>query len=168
ALVGVSHVDRVFAQEGASLASHPLTGTWAALTEGGVVPQIHGADGSFIAAFPPNYIDPMTGLTFQGSGLGRWEPTGEHSGRFTFLQALATPDGAFLGSFQLAAEIEVSEDGQRWSGTTPPRAILRDATNAVVFDQVLPLPTPVTGVRIGTSIDSLILPEATPVAVPES
>jgi hypothetical protein len=41
------------AQEGTGdLASHPMVDTWAAVTPGGVVPQIHGIDGSFIAAFP--------------------------------------------------------------------------------------------------------------------
>lgn len=168
ALAGVGHVNRALAREATNLAAHPLTGTWAALTEGGLVPQTHGADGAFTAAFPANYIDPMTGLTFQGPGLGRWEPTGERSGRFTFIQALAAPDGAFIGSFQLAAEIEASEDGESWTGSTPPRAILRDAANTVVFDEVLPLPTPVKGMRVGTTIDSLVLPTATSVATPES
>ena len=35
----------------------------------------------------------MLGLTFQGSGLGRWEPTGKRSGRFTLLQPLSDADG---------------------------------------------------------------------------
>ena len=51
-------------EETGDLAGHPLTGTWAALTPGGVVPQIHGADGSIITAFPPTYVDPALGLTF--------------------------------------------------------------------------------------------------------
>ena len=56
-------------EEAVDLTGHPLVGTWAVMTPGGIVPQIHGADGSFIAAFPPNYVDPMLGLTFQGSAL---------------------------------------------------------------------------------------------------
>jgi hypothetical protein len=79
-------VRQASAQEGAGdLASHPMVGTWAAMTPGGVVPQIHGADGSFIAAYPPNYVDPQLGLAFQGPGLGRWDPDGERRANFTFL-----------------------------------------------------------------------------------
>ncbi len=158
------------AQEGAGdLAGHPLTGSWAAMTPGGVVPQIHGADGSFIAAFPANYVDPMLGLTFQGPALGRWEADGERSGRFTFIQALSDINGAYIGTFQLAAEIEVSEDGQTWSGSDKqPRAIVRDAANNVIFDQMIPVDPPVTATRIGSTGDSIVLPVATPAATPAS
>jgi hypothetical protein len=133
------------------LANHPLAGTWAALTEGGVVPQTHGADGSIIAAFPPNYVDPVLGLTFQGPALGRWESTGARSGRFSFLQALADGAGVYAGTFQLAADITASEDGQTWSGTHEAHVIMRDAGNAVLLDQVLSFDTPVTATRIGAT-----------------
>jgi hypothetical protein len=36
------------------------------MTMGAVVPQTHGAEGSFVAALPPNYVDPALGLTFRG------------------------------------------------------------------------------------------------------
>ena len=55
-LSGVAAVARpAAAQEAAAgdLANHPLVGTWAVQTPGGVVPQIHGPDGSVIVAFPP-------------------------------------------------------------------------------------------------------------------
>jgi hypothetical protein len=162
--VGLGQVDHALAQETTpdALANHPLVGTWAVMTTGGVVPQTHGADGSFIAAFPPNYIDPVLGLTFQGPGLGRWESTGARSGRFTFLQALSDSSGAYVGTFQLAADIEASEDGQTWSGTTTAHAIVRDAGNAVIFDEVLSFDPPVTAARIGATIESVVLPVATP------
>ena len=157
------------AQDGAGdLASHPMVGTWAAMTPDGVVPQIHGADGSFIAAFTPNYVDPQLGLTFQGPGLGRWEPDGERRATFTFLQALSDADGIYSGTFQVAAAIEVSDDGQTWTGVgSPPlRVIVRDAANNVTFDQVLSGGPPVTGIRIGATAESLVLPVATPAATP--
>jgi hypothetical protein len=156
-------MDRVLAQEATpeTLTAHPLMGTWAALTPGGVVPQTHGADGSIIAAGPPNYVDPVLGLTFQGPSLGRWESTGARSGRFTFLQALSDADGAYIGTFQLAADIEASEDGQTWSGTNEARAIVRDAGNVVIFDEMLQFDTPVTATRIGATIESVVLPVAT-------
>ncbi len=164
AAIGLSKVHRATAQEAADLANHPLTGTWAAMTPGGVVPQTHGADGSFIAAFPPNYVDPMTGLTFQGPALGRWESTGERTGQFTFIQALSDSDGVYIGTFQLSGGIEASEDGQSWVGYTPPRAIVRDATNTVTFDQELPIEPAVTGARIGATPELIVIPVATPAA----
>ena len=145
----------------AALAEHPLVGTWAVGTTGGVVPQTHGPDGSFIAAFPPNYVDPALGLTFQGPGLGRWESTGARSGRFTFLQTLSDGAGTYIGTFQLAADIETSEDGQTWSGTNEARIIVRDASNVVTFDQVVTFDTPVTATRIGATIESVVLPPVT-------
>ena len=158
------------AQDAATdLAGHPLTGSWAVMSPGGVVPQLHGADGSIIAFFPPNYVDPALGLTFQGPALGRWEADGERSGHFTFIQALSDANGAYVGTFQLSAEIEASEDGQTWSGDDPPRIIMRDAANTVIFDEVVSVEPPVTGVRIGATADSVVLPVATPaVATPES
>jgi len=153
------------AQEGAGdLAGHPLTGTWAVMTPGGIVPQIHGADGSMIAAFTPNYVDPALGLTFQGPALGRWEADGERTGHFTFIQALADANGTYIGTFQLAAELEVSEDGQMWSGTTSAHIIMRDAANTVIADQEIPFDSPVTATRIGATIESVVLPVATPTA----
>jgi hypothetical protein len=95
-----------------ALAGHPLVGTWAVMTPGGVVPQIHGPDGSIIAAFSPNYVDPTLGLTFQGPALGRWESTGARSGHFTVIQALSDANGVYIGTFQFEADPEVSADGQ--------------------------------------------------------
>ena len=150
------------AEAGGDLATHPLAGTWAVMTDAGLVPQTHHADGSFIAAFPPNYVDPATGLTFQGAGLGQWERTGERSGRFTFLQVLADPAGAYAGTFQLSASIEASEDGRAWFGTDSPRIVVRDPGNTVVFDQVVPLGPPVTATRISATPDAFVMPEVRP------
>jgi len=150
------------------LAGHPLTGTWAVMTPGGVVPQIHGADGSLIAAFPPNYVDPALGLTFQGPALGRWEADGERTGHFTFIQALSDANGTYVGTAQLAAELEVGADGQTWSGTTSAHIIVRDAANNVLIDQELSFDSPVTGTRIGATIESVVLPVVTPAATPAS
>ena len=145
-------------ERGGDLAGHPLVGTWVVATTGGVVPQTHHADGSFIAAFPPNYVDPGLGLTFQGPGLGRWESTGERSGRFTFLQALSDDAGTYVGTFQLAAELEASEDGQTWSGTNEAHIIVRDAENVIILDQVISFDTPVTATRMGATIESVVPP----------
>jgi hypothetical protein len=156
--MGLAHVERTTAQEGSNLANHPLAGTWVVMSTGGLVPQTHHADGSFIAAFPPNYVDPALGLTFQGPGLGQWESTGERTGRFTFLQALSDGAGTYVGTFQLAAELEVSEDGQSWSGTNEAHIIVRDASNAISLDQVVTFDTPVTATRMGATSASVVPP----------
>ena len=147
---------------GTDVAAHPLAGTWAALTPGGMVPQIHGADGSVIAAFTPNYIDPALGLIFQGPGLGRWEADGERAGNFTFIQGLSDANGTYVGTFQLADRLEVSEDGQMWSGSPTSHIVMRDAANNVLSDEVIPFDSPVTAIRIGATIESLVLPIVTP------
>lgn len=164
--VGVAVASRsgaVRAQDAGDLADHPLVGTWIVMTTGGVVPQTHGPDGSFIAAFPPGYVDPSTGLTFQGSALGRWESTGERSGRFTFLQALASADGVYQGTFQLSAGIVLTEDGNGWAGTEGPRIIARDAANTVIVDQVVDIGPPVMATRMGHTADSVTMPDVRPV-----
>jgi len=168
--LGLALASSATAQEASlsDLAGHPLTGTWAALTPGGVVPQIHGADGSIITAFPPNYVDPALGLTFQGPALGRWEADGERTGHFTFIQALSDANGTYVGTFQLADELEVSADGQTWSGATSAHIIVRDAANNVLIDQEIPFDSPVTGTRIGATIESVVLPVVTPAATPAS
>jgi hypothetical protein len=165
AVVGLSQLDSVGAQTpSADLASHPLVGTWAVMTPGGVVPQIHGPDGSIISAFAPNYVDPTLGLTFQGPALGRWESTGPRSGHFTVIQALSDADGTYLGTFQFEAHPEVSEDGQSFINSTPQRIIVRDAANNITFDQELPSEPPVTATRIGATMESVVLPVTTPPA----
>ncbi len=164
AVVGLGQVDRALAQEGDDLANHPLAGTWAVMTTGGVVPQTHHTDGSLIAAGPPTYVDPALGLTFQGPSLGQWESTGARTGRFTFLQALSDSAGTYVGTFQLADELEVSEDGQSWSGSHEAHIIVRDAGNVVIVDEAIPFETPVTATRIGATIESVVLPVATPMA----
>jgi hypothetical protein len=42
--------------------------------------------------------------------------------------------------------------------------IVRDAANTVFVDQVIPIDPPVTATRIGATIESVVLPVATPAA----
>ena len=133
------------------------------MTPGGVVPQIHGADGSFIAAFPPNYVDPMLGLAFQGPGLGRWEPDGERRGLITFLQALSDTAGAYIGTYQVSAALKVSEEGK------PGLARHRRGSSCVTGQQrhlrsEVASGPPVTATRIGATTESVVLPVAPPTA----
>ncbi len=165
AVLGLDRLDRAAAQEATptDLAGHPLVGTWAVMTPGGVVPQIHGPDGSIISAFAPIYVDPTLGLTFQGPALGRSESTGARSGHFTVIQALSDANGTYLGTFQFEANPEVSADGRTFVNTAPQRVIVRDAANNVTIDQVFSAP-PVTATRMGATMESVVLPVATPAA----
>jgi len=46
--------------------------------------------------------------------------------------------------------------------------IVRDAANNVLIDQEIPFDSPVTGTRIGATIESVVLPVVTPAATPAS
>lgn len=131
------------------------------MTPDGAVSNTFAADGSVVIAFAPNYVDPRLGLTFQGPALGTWEADGERRGHFTVVQALSDVDGTYRGASQFEGHPEVSADGQTFSGDTPRRVIIRDAANAVTFDQVLP-PPPVTGIRMTPS--AVVFPAVTPAA----
>jgi hypothetical protein len=145
------------------LAGHPLVGTWVVMVPGAVVPQIFGPDGSVVAAFPPNYVDPELGLAFHGPALGRWEATGERSGHFTVIEAISDAAGAYVGTFQYEANPEVNAVGRTLVITKPRRVIVRYAANTVTVDQVFQGP-PVTATRVGATMDSVVLPVATPTA----
>jgi hypothetical protein len=125
------------------------------------VPSIFAADGTLSIAYPPNYVDPVLGLTFQGAMLGTWEPVSERGIHFTAIQTLTDAEGIFVGTFTLEGHPLVSEDGQSFTDVTPDaRIIVRDAANAVLVDEVIT--GGVTAVRITPG--SLIFPEGTPSA----
>jgi hypothetical protein len=147
-----------------SLAGHPLTGTWLVNTPGGLSPAIFAADGSVVLGVTPNYVDPQLGLTFQGPLLGTWQPDGERSGQQTVVQALSDANGTYTGTFMFDGYPEVSADGQTFTASKPQRVVVRDATNTITFDQVVPMEPPVTATRIGATIDSVVFPAATPMA----
>ena len=122
-------------------------------------------DGTAILAVAPTYVDPMLGVTFQGPFLGAWEPTSERGAHFTAIQILSDAKGTGVGSFVFEGYLQVSEDGQTFTNTTQEaRIIVRDATNAILFDEHFPFP--VTGYRItpGSLLPgSPAFPEGTPV-----
>ncbi len=149
-LVGIGKAEpgEAAKQQATDLSGHPLVGSWVGMTPGGPVPAIFHPDGSFVAAFGSNAIDPGLGLFFQGPAIGRWEVVGERGSHFTAIQKLTAPDGTLLGTFQFEGHPEVSEDGQTFVDSTPQRVVTRDAQNAVTFDQILPADPPVRGYRL--------------------
>ncbi len=159
--IGQPGLGRAARQDAADLSGHPLVGTWVGMTPGGPVPAIFHPDGSFVAAFRANAIDPGLGLTFQGSAVGRWEADGERGSHFTAIQTLTAPDGTFLGTFQFEGHPEVSADGQTFTDSTPQRVVTRDAQHSITFDQILPVEPPVVGYRVSADgVDLPVLGEA--------
>ena len=91
------------------------------------------ADGIMTVAYPPSFVDPDQGVLLQGPAIGSWEPTGDRSLRFTFVQALANLDGTYRGTFTLNGFPVVSDDGLSFvDDGTQASVILRDAANAIV------------------------------------
>ena len=115
-----------------------MVGAWLVMNPGdppNAGPVIFSADGTMSVASAPNYVDPQLGLTFQGSGIGVWEPTGERSVHCTLVQPLSAPDGTYLGTFTLDAFPEASEDGQTWTDDgTKVHVTIRDAFNAITLE----------------------------------
>lgn len=139
AALGLGTVSRVAAQDAASArAAHPIVGAWVTMNPGdppNASPGIFAADGTMTYAFVPNYIDPGLGLVFQGVGIGVWEPDGERGVHLTLVQALAAPDGAYLGTFTLDAFPVVSEDGESFlDDGTKVHFTLRDANNVITLE----------------------------------
>jgi hypothetical protein len=122
ALVGAFAVARPMldtaAQDTAAdaLAGHQLVGTWLAITPFGASPETFAADGSFVAG-PPSIESGDQGVTFFGPAIGVWESTGAHSGHATFVQALADPTGAYVGTLTIDAHLDVSDAGKPSSTT---------------------------------------------------
>jgi len=98
---------------------HPVLGSWiveATSTNAADAPELvsYHVDGSVRGAGP------------QGASLGTWESTGERSADVTLVASVIDPmTGAFLGLGWFRGSLEVSRDGQRFSGTftfEPPAA----------------------------------------------
>jgi hypothetical protein len=172
AAVGLGGVSRVAAQgAGSEMATHPIIGVWLSMNPGDppqASPVSFTADGIMTVAFAPSYIDPGLGVTFQGTAIGVWEPTGERSIQFIFVQALSDVDGTYLGTFTLEGYPEVSEDGLSFVDEgTRARVTIRDANNVITMqagggEGAEPITPPVHARRM--RIANAGFPEATPVA----
>jgi hypothetical protein len=172
AAMGLGTVSRVAAQDaGSEMATHPIIGVWLTMNPGDpphASPVSFTADGIMTVAFAPSYVDPGLGVTFQGTAIGVWEPTGERSIQFLFVQALSDVDGTYLGTFTLEGYPEVSEDGLTFVDEgTMARVTVRDANNVITMQAgggqgAAPITPPVHARRM--QIANPGFPEATPVA----
>jgi hypothetical protein len=160
-------------QESASLADHPLTGTWLAMvpvTPGAPlvpIPSIYTADGQIVTAWPVTQAGAQS-VAFASSVVGTWERTGERTAHFTGVQVLSDANGAFTGTVTIDGHPAVSEDGQTftddWSET---KLTVRDPTGNIVMvvggDGSFP---PVTAIRMG--VGSPGFPDENASATPEA
>jgi hypothetical protein len=169
ALIGVSHFTLPSSAQDAtpaSLAEHPLVGSWVAMTPFGASAETFSADGSFIAGYPVIEQGPM-GPASYSAGIGVWESTGPRSGHFTSVQAITDETGASLGTLTIDGHLDVSEDGQHFIDDDPQTTLTyRDADGAVTA-AISPFQgggevTPVTGTRmsVGESGISAAMSEA--------
>lgn len=159
--VANSHVGTPVAGE-----SHPLVGTWIGIIPDGTVPMIFGADGSFTAVHTVNTIDLEPGVFPQGPALGHWAVIGDSSAHFTGVQVLVDGDGMFVGTWTFEGHPQVSADRQSYVDDAARRLTFRDATNTIVFDEVLSPSPPIVATRVEASPDSLVFSSSPPIATP--
>jgi hypothetical protein len=167
AAFGLGHLDRATAQDATPmpLATHPLAGTWLAMTAGGLSPSIFAPDGSVVLEWAVSYVDPAfpdLDVVFNTPGIGTWEPLDERKGHFTVVAVLSDAKGTYLGTATIEGHPLVSPDGQTFSDLEPEtRVTLRDAANQILSDQS-GIVAGVTATRM--SPNSVIFPEGTSVA----
>ena len=100
----------VTAQDDTATEEHPLVGSWII----DPTPEDPGdADELVIVAPGGVLIDASLG----GVGAGSWSATGERSADATFVAPALDPQGGFMGFLTIRTSVEVSEDGQSFSGT---------------------------------------------------
>ena len=153
------------AQEQASLATHPLVGTW--LDAGGANLSRFGADGAVGVAWATNFADGSGNVLFQSPGLGVWEPVDDRSARFTAIAIYSDAAGTLIGTSTLDGYLTVSEDGQTfvddWTHGT--KFTDRDAHFNVIGEFTGDANTPpVRGLRIAAW--NVPFPAPTPEATP--
>jgi len=160
-----SSVSRASAQEATptSLANHPLTGTWLAMTTGGLSPSIFSPDGSVVLEWAVSYVDPALpdlDVVFETPGIGTWEPIDERQGHFTAVAVLSDGQGTYLGTFTVEGHPLVSADGQTFTDLEPEtRVTMRDAANEVLSEQSS-IVAGVTATRMTPSV--VVFPKGTP------
>jgi hypothetical protein len=152
--------------QNADTADHPIVGAWMTTTPGGLALSIYHADGTFITAFTANVLPGLPNaapeaVTFQGTQVGVWEPTGPQSVHVTAAVLQSDAAGAFIGSFTFDGLQAVSEDGQTLTTDDGGTATWRDAQNNVVLSAPAGAGV-VTGTRM--RVGSPGFPEASPAA----
>jgi hypothetical protein len=94
----------------AATQGHPIVGTWFSVTPLGPALSIYGADGALTVVFAPTQAG-QQGTTHHSASLGSWEPTDDHSVRFTMIQVTSDAAGTYLGTVTIDGFPTVAEDG---------------------------------------------------------
>jgi hypothetical protein len=145
-----------------AMASHPIVGTWNAMTPGGPALAVFSADGTVIIVVPASQAGPQ-GVTFVSAQPGTWEPISARGVHFTGVQLHSDASGTYTGSVTIDGYPVVSEDGQTiLDDQSQGNFTMRDAAGAVVQEMPTAGAPPVTGARIG--VGSPGFPEGTPAA----
>src|SRR5215212_7222889 len=155
AALGLGHLDRATAQDATPtpLSTHPLAGTWLAMTEGGLSPSIFAPDGYVDPTFPD--LD----VVFNTPGIGTWESLDERKAHFTVVAVLSDAKGTYHSTATVEGHPSVSPDRQTFNDLEPEtRVTLRDAANQILSDQS-DIVAGVTATRM--SPNSVIFPEGT-------
>jgi hypothetical protein len=147
------------------MAKHPVVGVWMVATPNGppFALAVFSADGTNLQSVPVVQAGPQ-GVTFTGTQVGTWEPTGPRSLHFTGVQLHTNANGVLTGTVTIDAYPRVTDDGQNLVDESPEDTItIRDAAGAVV-DVVKPYPggAPVLDVRMGVGAPGF--PAGTPTA----
>lgn len=89
-------------------AGHPFVGVWLVQPFGSEPPYpfIASADGLVIDGDPVN-----------GTGYGGWAATGDRTADVMFVAPMVDPEAGLMGYVTIRVEVEVSEDGQGFTGT---------------------------------------------------
>jgi hypothetical protein len=146
-----------------ALASHPIVGSWNAMTPGGPSLAVFSADGTATFANPPTTADPDLGVVYQSGSVGVWEPTGPRSIHFTATLVVTDANGVFIGYVTNDAYPEVSADGQSLlDDQSQGKVTIRDAAGVIVQEFAAAGAPPVTGHRV--SVGSPGFWEGTPTA----
>ena len=171
ALIGSLGIGRAglgtFAQDATpeELATHPVVGTWLAMSPPGATVITFGPDGSVELGWAISYVDPTfpdLDVVFNTPGIGTWEPVDARKIHFTVVAVLSDAHGAYLGTATLQGYPAVSADGQTFTDVAPlGRITVRDAANRVVADQT-DLAVGVTATRMTPG--SVVFPPASPAA----
>lgn len=143
--------------QGATLADHPLAGTWLAIVNPPspdapqfAAPSLFTADGQVLLSWPPIQAGPA-GVEYVSSYVGTWEAYDDRTGHFTAVQVIADASGTVTGSVTVDGHPMVSEDGQTFIDDGSLNTVtIRDAAGTVVL--VVPdaaAGRPVTGTRMG-------------------
>jgi hypothetical protein len=114
---------------------HPVVGAWIVSTPSGPAIEVFHAHGTYTASFPVTGAPP-TGVTFQSTQVGVWEPTDDRTAHLSVVFLYSDAAGNFTGSFTYDGTQSVSDDGHTIRSNDGGTATVRDAGGNVTLELV--------------------------------